>query len=146
MGHFHRSISRCWAVAPFLIHRERLKFLRLTLGGLTSGQAYIVQFWVNDPRVAIGLLSETITSGGNTSGTVDANTTNVDGGVGQFVIGSFTASSSAQEFLFARNDNAGPGPGQEISGFQLRAVPEPTTVAMLVGAAGLLCLRRRMRS
>jgi hypothetical protein len=60
----------------------------LTLSGLTPGNDYQVQFWIN--RSDIGA-SATKFIAGNTSGNVVASP-----GVGQFVIGNFTANDTTQ--------------------------------------------------
>jgi hypothetical protein len=76
--------------------------------------------------------------------TLDANTTNTVGGLGQFAIGTFTASGTTQAFLLSE-------PGGDfnplINALQVRAVPEPslTLLGCAVAAAGGLALRRRSR-
>jgi hypothetical protein len=112
----------------------------LTLSGLTSGNDYQVQFWIN--RSDIGA-SATKFIAGNTSGNVVASP-----GVGQFVIGNFTADAATQLIV------ADQSPGNYylfMSAYQLRditLVPEPTSVAMfgLGGAAALLFKLRRRKN
>jgi hypothetical protein len=109
-----------------------------TLGGLTVGQPYRVQWWTSDPANTQGVLNETFATTTATSGsnsvTLDANSTNADGGLGQYVIGTFTADSTSQTFdLNSPAGNTSP----LINGFQLRAVavPEPSTFVMATTAA-----------
>jgi hypothetical protein len=123
-----------------------------TLGGLTVGQPYRLQWWTSDPANSQGVLNETFATTTATSGsnsvTLDSNSTNANGGLGQYVIGTFTADSTSQTFdLNSPLGNTSP----LIDGFQLRAVavPEPSTWVM--GAAGIVCtgwraFRRRKRA
>lgn len=120
------------------------KEILLTLGGLTAGQAYEIQFWVND--------SNNFDPPGNTypltiDNTVDLdpNTSIIAGGLGQFVLGNFVADASSQSLSLY---------GGEVgifNGFQLRAlpaaaVPEPASVALVaLGLIGLLATSRRSR-
>jgi len=70
----------------------------VTLNGLTVGQDYVVQIWVNDSRTAGNGRSETVTSSGGNSATLTYNSTTAAGGVGQFTVGFFTADSTSQTF------------------------------------------------
>jgi PEP-CTERM motif len=110
---------------------------QFTVSGLTLGDYYAIQFWVEDPRGAFG--TRTVTVG---TQTLDVNTTDVDGGLGQWVQGRFVADATTQSF------SVGPGSGglTYANAMQVRAVPEPSTYAMAL--AGLACvgysmLRRR---
>ncbi|MBU6222183.1 MAG: hypothetical protein KGR24_05460 [Planctomycetes bacterium] len=109
-----------------------------TLGGLTAGQSYRLQWWTSDPANSQGVLNETFATTTATSGsssvTLDSNSTNASGGLGQYVIGTFTADSTTQTFdLNSPSGNTSP----LINGFQIRAVavPEPSTCAMATTAA-----------
>jgi autotransporter-associated beta strand protein len=97
----------------------------LTLTGLTPGNDYQVQFWINRSDYAG---SKTKFIAGNTSGDVVANVgTN---GVGQFVIGTFTANATTQHITA---DNS---PGNYyffLSAYQLR-----DTTGLFVGGGGNL--------
>ena len=70
----------------------------VTLNGLVYGRAYTVQIWVNDSRVAGSGRSETATSSGGNSVSLDYNNTDVAGGVGRYAIGTFVANSPSQSF------------------------------------------------
>ena len=108
----------------------------VTVSGLTIGQEYSIQFWANDSRAAI---SATQTVDGNT---LDVNTTNADGGVGQWISGTFTADGTSQNF------NVSSGSNNYYSAIQVRAVPEPSSLAGLgvVGAGLAAVIRRRLRA
>ncbi len=121
--------------------------ITVTLGGLTSGQDYLVQWWTNNASnnspIFGGSFSETTATAVN-SVTLDANTTNTVGGLGQFAVGTFTASGTVQAFLLSET---GGGFNPLINALQVRAVPEPalTLLGCAVAAAGCLALRRRSR-
>jgi hypothetical protein len=70
---------------------------------------------------------------------LDANTSDAEGGVGQYAIGYFTPGGSTASIAF--NGLSQPA----ISAFQLRQIPEPSTYAFLSGLTvlGLTFLRRR---
>jgi hypothetical protein len=63
----------------------------VTLQSLTSGHVYATQIWVNDSRSFGATRTETITSTGGNIVTLDYNSTEINGGVGQFTIGRFAA-------------------------------------------------------
>jgi hypothetical protein len=116
----------------------------LTLDGLTVGQRYLFQSWVNESRGGNG--AETLTSGGATSGVLTFNSgPNVDGGVGQYVIGTFTADSTGRQVITYTGDTSHAS-YPEFSGFQLRTIPEPSTITLLIiGLIGLLAYAWRRR-
>jgi len=103
----------------------------LTMSGLSVGRLYTFEWWSNtsgpgsqNHRAATGLNGVTL---------ID-NTTGIEGGLGQFAIGTFTADSSTQVLTFS----AVPPVMDEfaqINAFQLRSVPETANVL-----AGLLPL------
>lgn len=115
-----------------------------TLTGLTVGTAYEVQVWVNDSRAGINR-SQTVSG----SGSLEYNTAQADGGVGQFVIGTFTADAATQVLTFTPD---GTSYGAQLNALQLRdlgspaAVPEPASLALLaVGVGPLAAVVRRFR-
>ena len=113
--------------------------MTLTISGLTVGQSYLFQWWTNYSGMASPTDTTTATAGNAI--TLDQNTSNGSGGLGQFAIGTFTADGSgSQSITFTAPSNTVP----RLNGFQLRQVPEPSTWAMLsVGAGLLLAFRRR---
>lgn len=68
----------------------------ITMSNLTAGRSYAVQFWVNDSRSSTR--TETLTSTGGNTVTLAYDSTQSAGGVGQFSIGTFTASGTTQAF------------------------------------------------
>jgi len=123
--------------------------ITVTLKGLTSGQQYRLQWWTSDAALQSPIYGGSFTNTTATavnSVTLDANTTNTVGGLGQFAIGTFTASGTSQPFTLSETSG---GSNPLINALQLRAVPEPSTCAMAL--AGLACggsvvLRRRTRA
>ena len=111
--------------------------LNLTLLGLTNGTPYLFQWWSNDSGLSYGGVNSTTASATN-SVTLDENTTNTVGGMGQWASGTFTASGTFQSITLS-------GVRPAISGFQLRVVPEPSTLTLLALGA-LLFLRHRRRA
>ncbi len=110
----------------------------LTLTNLSIGQEYLFQTWVNESRAFLDIRSQTVTSGGNTSGTMEYNVPNGENGPGSYLVGTFTADAATQAITYNANDFA------QINAFQVRAIPEPSTVAFLAaGLAGLVLHRRR---
>jgi len=80
----------------------------VTLANLTIGRKYAVQVWVNDPRGPYNARSETITSPGGNTITLDfsTNTLSNPGGPGQFTVGTFTADATNQTFTLMGNPGA----------------------------------------
>lgn len=121
--------------------------LTLTITGLTVGEQYVFQFFTSNSSLATSPLSGTRLSttafAGNSISLTD-NVTNTAGGLGQFAIGTFTATDPTQVIEFN-----GVGSGSQvptIDAFQLRVVPEPSSVVMmLVGVGGLGALMRFRR-
>ncbi|MDR1281759.1 MAG: fibronectin type III domain-containing protein [Opitutaceae bacterium] len=118
----------------------------LTLEGLTEGNTYQVQIWANDSNSAWrGQNSVTLAAGGN-SVSLDYNVSDTVGGLGQYVLGSFTATATTQEITFtsALSDRRA-----IVNALQLRDlsnIPEPGTCAIVITSlAGIaaVCLRRR---
>ncbi len=90
--------------------------MTLTLNSLTVGNTYELQLWTNtsNPTNSNGF---TATAGNSV--VLDSNTTNASGGVGQFVLGSFTADATSQTISFTANV-AGL---VDFTAFQLRTTP-----------------------
>ena len=123
--------------------------ITVNLGGLTAGQDYLVQWWSHDSVILFGGsdFSQTSASGNPSSVTLDCNTADTAGALGQYVIGTFTAISSFADF-----DLNGIGGFPLINAIQVRnitsaAVPEPGQVAasllLLAGIGGYVFLKRR---
>ena len=138
-----------------------------TLGGLVIGQAYEIQLIVNDARGGTGAgIRDTAWEVGLTDGvgtTIagiadltnrpfnDSASTAVNG---DFIIGTFTADATGSQSFDFGATRAGYTLGDElvnvnngqaqINGFQLRAVPEPSS-ALLIGLAGTALMFRRRK-
>jgi hypothetical protein len=71
----------------------------VTFNDLTDGDDYQVQFWISDPRIYAVDRTATIVNDVNSSSeiTVDYNSTDAVGGVGQYVIGTFTADATESQ-------------------------------------------------
>lgn len=133
------------SVSNFAINPGEFK---LTINGLSLGQQYRFQWFANlsGPGAQLHLAKDEF---GN-SVTLNDNTTNVNGGLGQFAVGSFTASAANQVITF---DGVGaPNNFAMINGFQLRVVaPVPESASLLFGVGlipliAIVELRRKRRS
>ena len=115
----------------------------LTLQNLTPGQEYLFQTWVNDSRGAVGFRQQTLSADGFTSGVMAFNSTGANGGNGSFVVGTFTAVGDSLTINYV------PGAGGigQMNAFQVRAVPEPGSLALAgIGIAAAAWGLRRRRS
>jgi len=80
--------------------------ITVIINGLTVGHAYHVQIWSVDARSAgVGRTVVASSPGGN-SVTLSVNSTSANGGVGQYAIGSFTASAATQAFTLTGSVHA----------------------------------------
>ena len=71
----------------------------VTLNGLTAGHNYTVQIWANDNRGGgLQTRNETATGGNTVTLAYEVNQSSGGGGVGQFVVGTFLATSTSQSF------------------------------------------------
>jgi glucuronoarabinoxylan endo-1,4-beta-xylanase len=103
----------------------------VTLNSLVAGHQYQVQMWVNDSRSGSSAFRTQTAKGANAM-SVAFNNTQAEGGLGQYVIGSFTATGNSQTFMLS-----GGGTTPQINAIQVRDVSEsgaivwgvPTTVS-----------------
>jgi hypothetical protein len=116
--------------------------LTFNVNNLTVGATYTIQYWVNDPRTNGN--GRTVNVGGVV---VDANTTDVGGGLGQWLSGQFVADASTQSFN-VRPAAGSSGDFATANAIQVRllAVPEPSAIAILAAAAGMGATLRLRRS
>lgn len=128
--------------------------ITVDLAGLTSGHAYRLQWWSNGSSlVSTGYFDATTSTGSSGAVTLDSNTTDTVGGLGQFVIGTFTATGSTASFTLTGSGNGNQFP--MMNALQLRdtsvAVPEidpagiGSVLALVGGALGVLERRRKTR-
>lgn len=112
----------------------------MTLNGLEVGKEYSIQAWYNDSRSGTGNRRGAIQDGGPA---IDYNVSaaSVNGGLGQYAIGTFTASGTTESFTFIAfaDENV----GAQLNGFQLRLIPEPASTMLAGFGAIVLGLRRR---
>ena len=112
----------------------------MTLNGLEVGKEYSIQVWYNASRSGSGNRRGAIQDGP----AIDYNVTSatVNGGLGQYAIGTFVATGATESFTFLAF--ADDGIGAQLNGFQLRAIPEPASV-MLAGLGAIAMGFRRRR-
>ena len=117
-----------------------------TWSGMTPGDTYLVQFWVNDGRNIGQTRSETLTGGSSTSAALLYGS---DGsGPGQFDIGTFVADSSGSETITMTGYSSGANPDPQVNLFQVRditTVPEPSTLAFFAAGSGMVLLGLRRK-
>ena len=119
--------------------------LTVTLGGLSSGQSYEAKFWVNDSRNGIGTArQETITDSGVVSGTLLFDT-GTEGGLGQFVVGTFTASGPTEQFLILGSVVSQINAFEVVQTSTSSAAPEPSSIVLFGSAALFVGLAARYR-
>jgi hypothetical protein len=102
----------------------------LTLNGLTSGHQYRVQIWVDDSRnLGGGLRSETVTSPGGNTVTL-SYPANALGTLGQYAIGTFTATATNQVITLTGNAST------QINALQLRDLSSSPVLAITTQPQG----------
>lgn len=109
--------------------------ITLTLGGLTPGQDYQIQLWLNASLNGAG---QAVTYLAGNSVTLNRNPSGLDGGLGQHVTGTFTADSASQVLTI---QSAGGAPA--LNAYQIRTIPEPTTAILTLLSAAALLRRTR---
>jgi hypothetical protein len=116
----------------------------LSWNGMTVGNTYLVQFWVNDGRNdTVNQRTETITGGANTS--LPLAYGSGSSGPGQYIIGMFVAASASETLTLT------PGaafPSAQFNLLQVRdltPVPEPSTIALCCVSFGILLRLRRKK-
>ena len=117
----------------------------VTIQNLTIGDQYSLQFMANDSRLATASQDRKVSLNTNQV-TLDINSTNATGGVGQWVRGTFTADATTQSFTVG----SGGGSSHAYSNaMQVRIVPEPTqmvSVAAIGSALGMWRMRKLRRN
>ena len=94
--------------------------LILTLNNLAPGTNYQFEAWVNDARSLAPTRTEKVSGNAGNSVTLAYHTGKP--GVGQFVLGIFTADSTGRQAITLTGIG---NTGAQINAFQLRALPEP---------------------
>jgi len=125
------------------------------MAGLTAGQPYQFQWWAATAHPLTGPNGQPVQGSDKHSATagntviLDDNPSGLEGGLGQFAIGTFVADAGSQTVTFAAFEPSG-GPGfAQLNAFQLRAVAPsvPETASLLAGMLpiGVLLLGRFIR-
>lgn len=112
----------------------------LIFDGLTPGQEYEIQMVFSDIRGT--LTPDTMRIWGNETGAGPADFTTADIMTAQLVTGTFEADSTTQGFYLTQDTLVGSFDGY-LGAFQLRAIPEPSSVVLFGTSALVLLLRRR---
>ncbi len=106
----------------------------ISWGGMTPGNTYQLQLWVNDGRNIGQTRTETITAGKSTSAPLSFGS---DGsGPGQYIIGTFVADSSGYQTLRLDGFSTGANPDPQVNILQVRDItgvvpPTPPTITSL---------------
>ena len=107
------------------------KDLTFTLNNLTIGKTYKIQIWASDSRGADR--NESVSG----SPVLSYNTGAAAGGLGEYIIGTFTADSTHQVLSFVGGSSTGFPLSGQINGLQLRtAPPEPRSTVLLMCPRG----------
>jgi hypothetical protein len=118
--------------------------------GMTLGDSYLVEVWVQDGRnSSVNSRAETITGGANTSASLAYGSGS--SGPGQFIIGTFVAGTTNE--TIALNPGGSFSPSSQLNIMQVRDLgveptPEPSTLAVLAAGVGAIVfgLRRKIRT
>ncbi|HEX4262877.1 MAG TPA: PEP-CTERM sorting domain-containing protein [Verrucomicrobiae bacterium] len=109
--------------------------------GMTTGNTYLVQFWVNDARNSTAnARSETLTGGANTSAALKFGSGET--GPGQYIIGTFVAGGASESLTVNADVSA------QFNLIQVRditPVPEPSTMALCLAGFGMLLVASRKK-
>ena len=103
--------------------------LTVTLSNLTAGVFYAVQVWVNDPRVNGLNRATTANSTGGVGVTLVHNYQEMAGGVGQYAVGTFTATGTTQSFTLIGTAST------QLNALQVRNLTGLSYVPPVPGAA-----------
>lgn len=103
----------------------------VTLNNLIPGRQYQVQLWANDSRnLNLGFArTETVTSSGGNTVTL-SYPGNLDGAVGQYTIGIFTADATSQVINLLGNS------ATQVNALQLRDLTPPANIGFWNGLGG----------
>jgi hypothetical protein len=110
----------------------------ITLNNLISSRNYQIELFVDDSRGGASAARTESIDGQ----TVAYDVGDTAGGLGQYLVGTFAASGTSQTINFADLGAA----DVQINALELRAAPEPASLAFFAaGALGLLACRRTNR-
>ena len=114
--------------------------MTLSITGLTINQTYQVELWANFSDLTFSPpIGETVSAGNSTTLLYNTSATS---GLGQFVIGTFTATSTTQQIGLTPIANP-VYVDALLNAVEVRAIPEPPIPGMMLsGAACLLAVMR----
>ena len=117
--------------------------IEMTYSGLAVGNAYTLQMWISNANFDLFFPLAVDDGNGINNRQLDTNSTNGAGGVGQYVVGTFVANSTTQNFR-VRSPGSIPA---FVNAVQLRTtqVPEPAAASLilLAGISGSMLRRSR---
>lgn len=117
----------------------------LNMSGLTPGETYQFQWWANTSGEALPAVSTSHAASAGNTVTLNDNPTRLEGGLGQYVTGTFVADGTSQMITFLPIPAGGPNSAAQLNAFQLRQIPEPSSIGLLGLAAVTLGFRTRLR-
>ncbi|MDB6017897.1 MAG: hypothetical protein JWR19_2386 [Pedosphaera sp.] len=97
--------------------------ITVSWNGMTPGNSYLVELWINDDRNLGGTRWATLTGGASTSGNVYYGTTGT--GPGQFITGTFVADASGAQTITLTPYGSGVIPDAQLNLIQVRDVTTP---------------------
>lgn len=112
--------------------------IQLGGGSLVNGSQYEVQLWYTDNRGFAGSFTMNYDDGNGNTVNLDSN----NNGLGQYVLGTFTADGPNQTLEIS---GGGPPGEPHLSAYQVRLIPEPATMTLLGLGVLAVMLRRRSR-
>lgn len=123
--------------------------LFLTMTGLTIGTIYQFQWWSNLSGPTLNAAQGLQTASAGNSVTTSDNTSGLEGGLGQFAIGTFVADATSQSVVFSSPTGGSTTAAATLNAFQLRnlGASVPETASLLAGLLpfGVLLLGRFSR-
>ena len=153
---YQRMLSTAWWNDGYDATAATSARYTVTLNNLTIGRSYELQLWVSDARASnVGQINPDLFvtfSDGVNSVNVQHNANNALGGIGQFVIGAFSADATSQVFTFTGGNTPGvdltdPNVSAILNSYQLRditPVPEPGTLSLAALGFAVWLVRRRL--
>jgi hypothetical protein len=122
-------------LSNFIYHKSSDQ---VTLSLLEAGQQYQIQLFVGDGRAQEAATTVTMDIGKANAFTSPGLGSN--SGYGLVINGVFTADAATQIFEMNKNSTK----GLQLSGYQLRAIPEPATLGLVVAFGGGIVFLRRL--